>query len=344
MVVLHHILEESQPLFNDAIPRPLVLFGASGVDLFFVISGFIMDYTNHDRFGRGSASTDFFVRRIIRIVPLYWLCTLLIVVLHVVGGLYRHMDITPLSLVLSLLFLPNANIVLGMGWTLNYEMYFYVTLAVWLFASNRVGTAGVICSIAAIMALGWLLPASPARFFLTNPIALEFCFGFAVASAFTRGRLSTGWGRTALLFGLLALAAGSFGPSNGTAGLTPQVRIFFWGLPAVALLIAALSVGGADGRIGRCMLLIGDASYSLYLTHSFVMVGYATILKTGVAAAIPRPLLMLVPVAVSLAVGLGAYRLIEHPMNERLKLWWKQRGIVRPRRLVEPSASVATRR
>jgi exopolysaccharide production protein ExoZ len=169
LVLIHHVLEESQPLFGGHIPSPLVLLGASGVDIFFVISGFIMYYTNRHRFGRKDAPVDFLGRRIIRIVPLYWLCTIAVVLLQI-GGLYAHKKITGTTLGLSLLFLPNANIVHGVGWTLNYEMYFYAILAIWLFGSTtpRSGIGGVVSSIPLIMALSWALPPCAARTFLPN--------------------------------------------------------------------------------------------------------------------------------------------------------------------------------
>jgi len=117
LVVCHHTLKESRPLFAHGIPASLVVMGASGVDIFFVISGFIMYYANHDHFGQANTSIDFFVRRIIRIVPLYWLCTLTIVLAHFLG-LYQHMEITIESIVLSLLFLRNCSTGLNCWFTI----------------------------------------------------------------------------------------------------------------------------------------------------------------------------------------------------------------------------------
>jgi exopolysaccharide production protein ExoZ len=328
LVVCHHTLKESRPLFDDHIPPPLIVMGASGVDIFFVISGFIMYYTNHDRFGRANASSDFFVRRIIRIVPLYWLCTLVIVIAHLCG-LYRHMQITSISVGLSLLFLPNPNIVLGFGWTLNYEMYFYSVLAIWLLVgTTRAGIWGTLCSIPLLMILSQFLPPSSARYFLGDPILLEFCFGFAVAAAYTRGYIPKRLCRAALLLGIVGLILGSFGPRIGsdpgrTAGLDPEIRFLFWGVPAVALLVSALSVRRPETYVGKSITAIGDASYSLYLTHTFVMITYAWVIKTNVLLGVPRLICMLIPMLVSVFVGLATYRIIERPMNERLSTWWK---------------------
>lgn len=320
LVVCHHTLKESRPLFDNHIPPPLIVMGASGVDIFFVISGFIMYYTNHDRFGRANASSDFFVRRLIRIVPLYWLCTLVIVLAHFCG-LYRHMQFTSLSVGLSLLFLPNSHMVIGFGWTLNYEMYFYSVLAIWLLVGTTgAGIWGTLCSIPLIMILIRFLPPSSARYFLGNPILLEFCFGFAVAAAYTRGYIPEWLSRPALLIGIVGLILGSFGPR---IGLDPAIRFLFWGVPAVVLLLSALFVRRPETYVGKSMIAIGDASYSLYLTHTFVMITYASILKTRVLIGVPGPVCVLIPILVSVFVGLTAYRVIERPMNERLRIWWR---------------------
>jgi exopolysaccharide production protein ExoZ len=331
LVLVHHVLEESQPLFGGRIPASLVLFGASGVDLFFVISGFIMYHTNRDRFGRDGAPTDFFVRRLIRIVPLYWLCTLVVVLLHF-SGLYANKIITWLSFGSSLLFLPDPNIVHGVGWTLNYEMYFYSIFAIWLLlGTRRSGIIGVLFSIPLMTAFSRLLPAGAMRGFLTDPIALEFGFGFALAVAFANGYLSRRIGYWALLIGAPGLVLGTvFGTSTGTTGLAPEIRFVFWGVPAAAILTSALFANGRQTYAGGILILLGNASYSIYLTHAFVMTAYASVLKTYPLTGVPRAALMLMPVLVSLVVGLATYRLIEHPTNEWLKAWWKKGPNVPP--------------
>jgi exopolysaccharide production protein ExoZ len=157
---------------------------------------------------------------------------------------------------------------------------------------------------------------------------LEFCFGFTVAAAYTRGYIPNGLARAALLIGIVGIVLGSFGPrmgldQGGTAGLAPNVRYLFWGVPAVALLVFALSIRHPETFIGKSLVAIGDASYSLYLTHTFVLISYARILKTNVLHDVPRPICMLLPIVASVFLSLAVYRFIERPMNERLRAWWK---------------------
>jgi peptidoglycan/LPS O-acetylase OafA/YrhL len=224
--------------------------------------------------------------------------------------------------------LPNVNIVLGIGWTLNYEMYFYALLAIslLLFSSVRAGTVAVVGSILLILALGQALPPDQVRSFLIDPIAIEFCFGFAFAAVFTSGYVSARLCWPALVFGVLGfILAAVFGPSEGTARLAPEIRFLFWGVPATALLVPALFADQTKTYIGKFLLVLGDASYSLYLTHGFVMTAYAKILKSGALPNLPRPVWMCVAVLVSLTVGFATWLLIEQPMSEGLKTWWKKR-------------------
>ena len=235
-------------------------------------------------------------------MPLYWLCTLVIVVLYF-GGLYANKVITWLSLVSSLLFLSNPNIVLGVGWTLNYEMYFYSIFAIWLLLGpTRSGIAGVLLSIPLMIVFSRLLPPGAMRGFLTDPIALEFGFGFALAVAFTNGYLSPRIGRWGLLTGIAALVLGTFcGPHIGTSGLAPVICFLFWGVPAAGILTAALFVSGGQTRPGRVLMVLGDASYSIYLTHAFVMTAYASVLKHYALPGVPRAALMILPVVAALS-------------------------------------------
>lgn len=225
--------------------------------------------------------------------------------------------------------MPNPHMVIGFGWTLNYEMYFYAVLAFWLLiGTRRSGILGPLFSIPLIMILSRFLPPSPASYFLGNPTALEFCFGFAVAAAYIRGYIPDGLDRAALLIGIVGLILGAFGPriggdQGGTAGLDPNIRFLFWGVPAVALLVSALSILRPETYVGKSIVAMGDASYSIYLTQTFVIISYARILKTNVLIDVPRPICMLIPVVVSVFVGLASYHIIERPMNERLRTWWK---------------------
>src|ERR1700733_8304140 len=106
---------------------PDFFLGAVGVDLFFVISGFIMVYVSEPLFGQKSSPTTFFVRRVVRIVPLYWMITVAILI----GGhsLGLRPNTTWLNIVGSFMFIPTTHAdgttepVLLVGWTLNYEMF-----------------------------------------------------------------------------------------------------------------------------------------------------------------------------------------------------------------------------
>ncbi len=114
--------------------------GAAGVDLFFVISGFVMVYSSVKLIGDRRGWLVFSQRRIIRIVPMYWLATTVkLVVMVLAGEFVLHARFSLLDTSMSYLFLPTRNSdgnlfpLLGVGWTLNFEMLFYLLFAVALF-------------------------------------------------------------------------------------------------------------------------------------------------------------------------------------------------------------------
>lgn len=160
--------------------------GETGVYIFFVISGFIMVHISWDDFGRPGAAQRFMRRRIVRIVPLYWLATIGAVVFHRVSANDNAPAGLP-ELLQSLFFIPYyaENVgwrpILGQGWTLNYEMMFYVIFAVALTFPRKLALWGV------AVALGIFTLVGPALLtgilaYLSSPITLWFVLGIGIAT------------------------------------------------------------------------------------------------------------------------------------------------------------------
>jgi len=324
-VVVHHALEE---LSGAGLPEFVTRAGAAGVDLFFVISGFIMLHTTAGQFGIRGAGRDFLARRLIRIAPLYWLVTAFVLVCHVTGVAYANREITLDGTIRSFMFAPTPYIVVNVGWTLNFEMYFYVLFAACLaLGRSTLAAVGTPAMILAGLALGRLAPEDSAwRALLTDPIALEFVFGMGLAALFRAGRIERRWAWPALTAGAAALvAASAWAPPQGTAGLASSVRFLTWGLPAVLVVYAALSTERVRTRFGRAWLALGDASYSLYLSHAVVMTTFAKLLKLGLLDGLPVAVLFAVVLAVAVATGQLCYVLVERPITEGLKGAWSRR-------------------
>jgi exopolysaccharide production protein ExoZ len=309
-VVLQHLCWESKDVLR--ISQAFTNFGAAGVHLFFALSGFLMLYTNAFHFGKPDAWHTFLKRRIVRIVPLYWLCTALIVSTHWSGKFYRHQTLTSANIVKSLLFCDVEHPVVSVGWTLNYEMYFYVIFAFCLFAITSARFAMPFIGSIMLLNIVVLTRFLPAGFhaMFANPLAFEFVMGMAVAAFYQMFKVSN---RLRLLIGCGALACMYlmcvFGQSVDT-----NVQWVAWGLPSALLLFAVLPMSKPVSGGGQICLLLGDASYSLYLTHPFVMTSYDVVLKRGllhgwqVWAAMPLVLV------VSIIVGVLVHRHVERPI------------------------------
>jgi exopolysaccharide production protein ExoZ len=160
--------------------------GNAGVYIFFVISGFIMVHISWDHFGQPGAAQQFIWRRIIRIVPLYWLATIGAVAFHRVSA----NDGVPAGLpelLQSLFFIPYYTESVGwapilrQGWTLNYEMMFYAIFTVALTFPRKVALKGIAVALGIFALVGPALP-SGILAYLSSPITLWFVLGIGIAS------------------------------------------------------------------------------------------------------------------------------------------------------------------
>ena len=272
VLTLHAATEKVSFLGGEPGPFKNFLLGAAGVDLFFVISGFVMVYSSESLFGRPGAPRTFFLRRLVRITPLYWAVTVAIIAyIYAVHGAKLWDIYTPASLVASFLFWPYPRVdgfafpVHLLGWTLNYEMFFYAVFAAAIVLPRRFAVAAVTLVLLALVALGRMTPLPLPFSFWANSIILEFCFGMVIALAYREGvRLpaAAAWG-----LGIAACAgyAAMWNPPHAWA----EWRCLFWGLPSAALVAAAVLARATwqPGTAGRFFGLLGDASYSLYLVH-----------------------------------------------------------------------------
>jgi peptidoglycan/LPS O-acetylase OafA/YrhL len=335
--------------FERAFPLPW----AAGVDLFFVVSGFVMVYSSENLFATGDGATQFLGRRIARIVPLYWLATAIFVVLALRGAAAGRVLAPSVGEVLSSLsFLPWPRAldgaprpVLSLGWTLEYEMFFYLVFACFLGLRRNRAVAAVAAFLVAIVAIGWFAaPQNIALAFWSDPIVLEFALGMGIAIAYRYGLRIPGLGvviLTALAVIVLALDPLHSG-SEPYGAVTPNgfLRLFSWGAPMAAIFAAStLAEGPArESWMMRALARIGDASYALYLFHPLAII---VLRKIWVAAELGAhfgfwplvPLQALAAVALSLAI----HARLERPLTQLAQHWLAPRPAV-------AQASMANRR
>ncbi|WP_404482162.1 acyltransferase family protein [Novosphingobium sp. BL-52-GroH] len=316
LVVVVHLEVQGTPL---GLGRGFFDPFAVGVDLFFVISGFIMVHTTSRRYVSPGA---FFVNRIVRIAPLYWFLTLIVFALALaVPAVLGTTRADWPALARSLAFIPYERAdgtmrpLLFVGWSLNLEMAFYMLFAFALTVSGagrRVafGIGLLVLAVTAHFVLGARL--SGALRFLTQPILLEFAAGMAIGWIYPRLPGSRRAGRWAVMtggLGLLALVVVARWPLPGGWPIS---------LPPACVVVLAALVAEKAGRVivWRPVQVLGDASYALYLTHPFVTQSWTlAAMKAGLVTSHTAPLLMVGTTACAAAVGIGVHYRVERPLG-----------------------------
>lgn len=299
----------------------IIKTGRAGVDIFFVISGFIMVWISGNKFGKPGAQKDFIIKRIIRVAPIYWAYTLLMAALmltlpHLVSQ-GKTVSITHLAA--SLLFIPWENNigyvkpVLGVGWTLNYEMYFYVLFGALLFLREKY----FLPLLTALLLLGigvrYLTESQPAALdVITSPLILEFLAGCTIAIFYKRNpRIPSAILVIMLIGGVCALL------TTGLIEIKGVPRIFKWGIPCSLIVASAVLLEKNQAlQPFRILTTLGNSSYSLYLSHIFTIsvVGKAWMTFVG-------PLngaFIIAASVISIIGGHIAYLLFEKPVTKRL--------------------------
>ena len=314
MVVFYHLEVQTRRL---EMPWPHLPVLQAGVDIFFVISGFIMWWISATRPDR--TAWDFYKDRARRIVPLYWLTTAFVVAVLIVAPTALRTTVFDLEhIVKSFLFIPARHPIsdgfqptLVPGWSLNIEVFFYLIFGVAIAVAgvNLARRSAIMISTLAGMALvGWIARPQGVLGFYLQDLEVEFAAGVLLGVAYGKGWLRSGslwW--IAIAAGMLSLIVVEFMP----LGLPRAVE---WGAPAAAIVVGGVLVPPFSfGPLER----LGDWSYSLYLTHPITLAASSAAWRnSGLQLAALYPV-MAVTAAVA-AAGL-TYHLAERPIDRFLK-------------------------
>jgi len=292
--------------------------GAFGVDIFFVISGFIICYiTDKD-------SNLFIQKRIFRVLPLYYIGTFGVFIIALFSpSLLNGTVADPIHLLKSLLFIPyfnNANEVmpiLKLGWTLNYELFFYLIFAASLYMSKMKAPYICMLFILVITLMGQVFIVNNIVFkFYTNMIQLEFCYGILIFILWKR----VGFINVSIIqaYGALAFAFALY------VGLFyvewSELRFLYWGIPSV-FIVGVILLFTHQIKFPLLLILIGDASYSLYLFHPYVIYGVDRLVLEASELTFLNVFVSVGVLASCIGLAILSYRYFEKPSNE----WFRKR-------------------
>ncbi len=298
----------------------------AGVDIFFVISGFVIVHASTSLFTSKTGPAVFLRRRLARIVPLYWIMTTAFLAVLLFGRAQIHGDIGgPAYLAASYLFIPwpRPDGVLqpafGLGWTLNYEMFFYLVFTPFLLLPKRMAAIGAGCLLAAIVASRPDLAGVPALRFWSDPVIIEFLFGMAIALMLSQNITLPLAARVLLI--VIAIAA--FHHDAAGHGVRPII----YGLPAAAFVAAAAlcPIPAAINRAEAWLVRLGDASYAMYLVHPFVMRA-STVLWHKFHAG--NELTGTIYLVAGLAIAQILALVLNVTLERKLAVWLRRRGLV----------------
>ena len=318
LVIDVHEPDYEQHFFGWSFLSWLRVPGGTGVDLFFVISGFIMVTTSWNAFGREGASRAFLIRRIERIYPMYWILSGAYLASHVIltHGLSASFATTS-DIVASFLLAPHGKApVLSVGWTLEYEMAFYLVFAAMLFfARRRLGTM-LAAWLALVLAANVIDVHVPNGIldFIGSPLHCEFLIGAVVGIAVASGRIVAP-------FATLALgAAGVAAVFAYTTSLPALPSLWFRALvvapPMALVLYGAVGLETLLGtRMSEWLARLGDASYSLYLSHMMVLSLVAVVAaRLPLHGAFAQTAFVIGSYASCVGVAFVLYRFVEKPL------------------------------
>jgi len=348
LVVFHHssVLVATHNVHPSwVVDSRLNIIGAAGVDIFFVISGFIMYYTTIQKKGIRNAA-GFLRKRTLRIYPLYWFWTsmlLLVALSKLAQPAHTHDARFVLS---SYLLIPvfngkNFDPFLYQGWTLSFEMLFYCVFALGIWINCRKSILVFLsASFTGMFVVSLFLPpGGGAKYLFSNTVIIEFLFGVALAQLFLRTGKKTPPKLLRKGGPVVLMALGSGLLLSTVLIPTAQMGLFIWGpwrfvvwgIPSALIVLGFVTWKRSFTH--PALVYLGDASYSTYLAHIFVLSAFRLALEhASILRRVAVDPEIVVVMVVTILLTLPTYQWIERPLTslarstsarERLLITWK---------------------
>ena len=305
MVAIAHMHSVENRFGGTPLLGNWALAGFGGVDLFFVISGFVMVWVTRADQGKPAALTGFWFARLARIYPLWWLVLSVLVAVWLVEPewVYASHASSP-ELWKSYFLVPDKELPLhAVGWTLIHELWFYLAFGLMLLLPARWFPAALAiwAIVTAATAYIWPKPDNPFVALIRHPLTLEFILGAAVGllaqrQLFPVPRVMVQFGAFWLLLSALALR------ENAPAMFGQEwPRLFYFGVPAAFLVWGCVGLEQGGYQSPKWSKSLGDWSYALYLIHVPV---FAALGRIAAPFSRPGPLDNLVLLTVALAAAI----------------------------------------
>ena len=319
MVVLFHIHAlESQYFHAITLMPDFFDVGTAGVDIFFVVSGFIMIEVTRGKFQQPVEIFRFIYNRIARIYPIYWFYSLLLLLVFFIHPAWiNHLQADHhLSMVRSFLLIPQETLpLLTVSWTLIHEMYFYVVMTGLLLLPEKFLLQLLGLWALFVMVSHFLGTAHSATLLLmTHPLTIEFIAGCLIAKFHAQGKKLSAWCVFVLgIITFLGVGYAHFLPSDVRGGWP---RIILFGTPSVLLVYGGVLLEHHKILISTLLRKLGNASYSIYLSHLFVL---SVLGRMYAVVVISNPIVhmaaLILELIVVMVVGWLSFHYLENPLT-----------------------------
>lgn len=322
LVVGHHIIFTLREYFGAHDLVPDLKFGSSGVPIFFVISGYIMMFVAA---AKPQSPQAFAWHRIVRIVPTYWLLTAVAVVgIDVVGlQIFGLRSVDSRAILTSLFFLPDIrdgvraiDPILYVGWSLNYEMMFYLIFCLCLFFRTTFPRFVAVMTAIIILWIAGHVSSSPYLRYYGSNIVLAFAAGGFIWLMTTRFKLPRSIAAAVFCVAWVGIVWPDLSPSS-----SDSAKSFVTILAATAIVYSAVSLNDNGFTVGDGFLSEqGASSYALYLVHPFVLQFFSKLARAYMSLS-PIPLVIGAAClfVASVVAAMVFYRFVEIPLTRLLR-------------------------